>query len=369
MQKKFNLQLAYLRKKKGITQQTLAEVLGTSYQNISKWENGITMPDLTTLLVLSEYFGVTTDQLLGLTSIQEDGYLEEKTDTDEFWNEKLPYLIRQQKISWNEDYFEFLIKNVWGIKEPVDVLDLGCGYGYIGLSLLQYLPEGSTYTGVDFSANLLQYGEKLFREKQLSAAFIQADILSYQSSKRYDITMCQGVLRHQGTSEPILKKMMELTKKNGLIVSMDINREIELDGIYIEGMNYQKLCNRNGSRKHWLAEYENGDRDYAAAMRSAHRMHQLGIRNIEVRLNDKVSFFSPDQADYEENINNMMEFNSLWYKEPEQDVIERLMNHGMTRIEALAYYQRGQEINDFLKDNPKTTVTWLRGKLITFGRK
>ena len=71
----------------------------------------------------------------------------------------------------------------------------------------------------------------------------------------------------------------------------------------------------------------------------------------------------------EKNISNMMEFYSLWYKESEQDVIERLMNHGMTRREAYAYYQRGQEITDFLKNNPKATVTWLRGKLITFGRK
>jgi len=369
MQKKINLQLAYLRKKKGITQQALAEIVGTSYQNISKWENGITMPDLTTLPVLSEIFGVTTDQLLGLTAIQEDDYLEEKTDTDKFWNEKLQYLIHQQKTSWNEDYFEFLIKNVWGINDPVDVLDLGCGYGYIGISLLQYLPKGSTYTGVDFSANLLQYGKKLFQEKGLPATFVQADILEHKTKKKYDITMCQGVFRHYGTSEPILKKMQAITKEGGLIVSMDINREIELDGIYIEGMDYDKLCNRNGSRKHWLAEYENGDRDYAAAMRSAHRMHQMGIKNIEVRLNDKVSFISPDQTDYEKNISNMMAFHSLWYKEPEQDVIERLMNHGMTRREAYAYYQRGQEIIDFLKNNPKATVTWLRGKLITFGRK
>lgn len=369
MQKIVNLQLAYLRKRKGITQQALAEIVGTSYQNISKWENGITMPDITMLPVLSDYFDVTTDQLLGLTAIQENVYLEEKTDTDEFWNEKLSFLIRQEEISRNDDYFEFLIKNVWKINEPIDVLDLGCGYGYIGLSLLKYLPKGSTYTGVDFSENLLQYGKKLFQEKQLPVTFIQEDLFNYKTKKKYDIALCQGVFRHYGTSEAILKKMYELTKKGGLIVSMDINREIELDGIYIDGMDYDKLCSRNGCRRHWLAEYKNGDRDYAAAMRSAHRMYQLGIKNIEVRLNDKVSFFSPDQTDYDKNISNMMEFNALWYNESEQEVIERLMNHGMTRREALSYYQRGQEINDFLKNNPKATVTWLRGKLITFGRK
>ena len=132
MQKEIKLQLAYLRKRKGITQQKLAEIVGTSYQNISKWENGITMPDITVLPVLAECFEVTTDQLLGLVALQDAGYQEEKTDTNEFWNQKLTYLLRQQKIGWNEDYIEFLLKQVWDIQKPIDILDLGCGYGYMG---------------------------------------------------------------------------------------------------------------------------------------------------------------------------------------------------------------------------------------------
>ena len=99
MQREIKLQLAHLRKRKGITQQKLAEIVGTSYQNISKWENGITMPDITVLPILAEYFEVTTDQLLGLVALQDEGYLEEKTNTNEFWNQKLTYLLRQQKMS------------------------------------------------------------------------------------------------------------------------------------------------------------------------------------------------------------------------------------------------------------------------------
>lgn len=319
--------------------------------------------------VLAEYFGVTTDQLLGLAALQEEEYKEEKTDTDEFWNQKLLYLLRKQKINWNEDYFEFLLEKVWKINKPVDILDLGCGYGYMGVLLLQYLPEGSTYTGVDFSAMLLQYGERLFEEKKMSATFVQEDILKYQSQKKYDMTLCQSVLRHLGDSEPVIRKMIELTKKDGLIVYIDTNREIESDGLYIEGMPYDELCERNGSRKHWVAEYENGDRDYAAAMRNAHQMYQLGIKDIEVRMSDKVSFFTPHQPDYAENVDGFMDFNEMWYEEPEKEVVARLMNHGMTRREAVSYYQRGQGINDFLKKNPESTITWLRGKIITFGRK
>ena len=209
----------------------------------------------------------------------------------------------------------------------------------------------------------------MFEDKKMSATFVQDDILKYESRKKYDITLCQSVLRHHGNSEPMIRKMIELTKKGGLIVCIDTNREIESDGLYIDGMPYDELCERNGSRKHWVAEYENGDRDYAAAMRNAHRMYQLGIKDIEVRMNDKVSFFEPQQSDYAESVDDFMDFNEMWYEEPEKEVVERLMNHGMTRREALAYYQRGQRINDFLKENPDSTITWLRGKIITFGRK
>ncbi len=54
-----------LREARGATQKELAETLGFSYQNISKWENDINMPDIPTVLTLAKYFGVSTDTLLG----------------------------------------------------------------------------------------------------------------------------------------------------------------------------------------------------------------------------------------------------------------------------------------------------------------
>jgi len=43
------LKIAELRKAKGISQQDLADVLGVSFQSVSKWETGTTMPDITLL--------------------------------------------------------------------------------------------------------------------------------------------------------------------------------------------------------------------------------------------------------------------------------------------------------------------------------
>lgn len=53
-----------LRKMKGISQEELAEGLGVSRQAVSKWESEQSMPDLDRIILMSEYFEVTTDYLL-----------------------------------------------------------------------------------------------------------------------------------------------------------------------------------------------------------------------------------------------------------------------------------------------------------------
>lgn len=56
--------IASLRQAKGMTQQQLAAVMNVSHQAVSKWENGAALPDIQTLLELTQLFGVTVEQLL-----------------------------------------------------------------------------------------------------------------------------------------------------------------------------------------------------------------------------------------------------------------------------------------------------------------
>ena len=53
-----------LRKQKGISQEELADQVGVSRQAVSKWESEQSTPDLDKILLLSQYFGVSTDYLL-----------------------------------------------------------------------------------------------------------------------------------------------------------------------------------------------------------------------------------------------------------------------------------------------------------------
>ena len=56
--------IAKLRQERHLTQQQLAGILGVSHQAVSKWETGAALPDIDSLMALSQLFGVTIDQMV-----------------------------------------------------------------------------------------------------------------------------------------------------------------------------------------------------------------------------------------------------------------------------------------------------------------
>ena len=58
--------IAYYRKKVGLTQEVLAEKCSVSAQAVSKWENGLSAPDISLLPALAELFNISCDELLGV---------------------------------------------------------------------------------------------------------------------------------------------------------------------------------------------------------------------------------------------------------------------------------------------------------------
>ena len=59
--------LLYLRKRANLTQFELADKTGISRSRINNYENGIREPDFDVLQTFAEFFGVTTDAMLGNT--------------------------------------------------------------------------------------------------------------------------------------------------------------------------------------------------------------------------------------------------------------------------------------------------------------
>ena len=55
--------IALLRRRISMTQEMLADRLGVSAQAVSKWERGLSCPDVSFLPVMAEIFGVSIDEL------------------------------------------------------------------------------------------------------------------------------------------------------------------------------------------------------------------------------------------------------------------------------------------------------------------
>lgn len=60
----FSEKIHKLRKENNMTQEDLAEKLNVSRQTISKWENGVTFPDIDNILQLCKVFNISSDSLL-----------------------------------------------------------------------------------------------------------------------------------------------------------------------------------------------------------------------------------------------------------------------------------------------------------------
>lgn len=70
--KKFGAFVVQLRREKGMTQKELAEALYVSDKAVSKWERGLSLPDIALLQPIAELLGVTVTELLSGQRIQSD---------------------------------------------------------------------------------------------------------------------------------------------------------------------------------------------------------------------------------------------------------------------------------------------------------
>ena len=100
--------LRKLRLLKGVSQQQLAEIIGTSQQSINKYENQGVEPDILGLTKLADYFGATIDELVGRAPPDNPLSLEELE-----WTKEEILLIRDyRRLSREEkDSIRLILRN------------------------------------------------------------------------------------------------------------------------------------------------------------------------------------------------------------------------------------------------------------------
>lgn len=91
--------LRKLRTDRGISQQQLADVIGTSQQSINKYENHSVEPDIRALTKLADYFNTTIDYLVGHVPCSDNKNTEEALDLN---NEEIAILKDYRRLSKEE---------------------------------------------------------------------------------------------------------------------------------------------------------------------------------------------------------------------------------------------------------------------------
>ena len=80
-----------LRKLHDITQETLADAIGVTIPAVSKWERGECLPDVTLIVPIAAYFGITTDELLGVSEEVK------RAKIQKWYDDYKPYVWRMTK--------------------------------------------------------------------------------------------------------------------------------------------------------------------------------------------------------------------------------------------------------------------------------
>lgn len=78
----FKDRVALLRNERGLTLTKAADQFDKSEGAIRMWETGRSYPDVATLMALSEFYGVTTDYLLGLSNSRDAGDIKQDADDE-----------------------------------------------------------------------------------------------------------------------------------------------------------------------------------------------------------------------------------------------------------------------------------------------
>lgn len=216
--------LSSLRKNKALTQDDLANTLSISRQAISKWETGLSIPDLDILLKLSNLYAVTINDILTANSnelkVEYDNNVQSNKNA---WDSKAS--IWNDFIDASMDTFEYadkkyeneddlkLIGNVKG----KSVLEIGCGGAFNAIVLAK---QGATVSGLDLSKEQLKQAAKNAENQGVKIDLFQGSMedLSAFRTNSFDMVISIMAMMYVGNIKQVFKEVKRVLKPNGVFI-------------------------------------------------------------------------------------------------------------------------------------------------------
>ncbi|MDG0947439.1 class I SAM-dependent methyltransferase [Bacillus paranthracis] len=283
------------------------------------------------------------------------------------WNSKLTYLKNTRDLYYNDDYVSFLVNTVWKITKPVHIVDFGCGYGYLGLLLMPLLPKGSKYTGIDSGETLLAEARELFRLLPYETEFLEGDATEIELNDTYDIAICHAFLLHMSLPKTMLQKMIHLVKKGGKIICFEPHWISNMSSYFLDRENQSEFIRLGTLQKLFENDTQRSGRDGNIGMKIPMYLSELGVKNIQCRVSDKVNFLDSNihHNDKEKLYRLLKEEGIAGDPGDKQRFIGRLIDRGLTYDNALAQYEA--ELRFFKIFHVHSSLVYAPNMKITFG--
>ncbi|PJN56408.1 hypothetical protein PAEVO_31310 [Paenibacillus sp. GM2FR] len=285
-----------------------------------------------------------------------------------YWDSKIDYLRNTRWLYYNDDYLEFLIKNVWKMHAPVNIVDYGCGYGYLGLKLLPLLPDGSTYTGIDKGEDLIKEARKVFDKLPYTVEFIQGDIEEIQVHRQYDIALCHAFLLHMKSPRDILQKMIDSVRNGGRVICFEPHWIANAANFgFDDGLQHSEVVRLGVLQKLYEVDASRSGKNGNIGMKLPILLSQLGLRNVECRVSDKVNFLDQnmDATEKDRLLQSLKEEGIGQELEDQFKVVEQLVQRGLTAEEAQEQYTA--ELKLFKAFDSDSWMTYAPNMKISFG--
>jgi ubiquinone/menaquinone biosynthesis C-methylase UbiE len=152
--------------------------------------------------------------------------VEKKGFAEGFWSEakiKEIFLEQQRKVMWNKDYWKNVLVPLFQLKQDSIVLDVGCGLGFLGQNLAEFVPDGKII-GVDLDARLIEAAKKLAENSEFGRVFDFRVGSAYElpvDSDSVDLAICQCVLMHLDDPVKAVSEMRRVARNGGRVVAME----------------------------------------------------------------------------------------------------------------------------------------------------
>lgn len=211
-----------------------------------------------------------------------------------YWDEAGDYLRDCYILNHNHDYLEFLVQRVWRLDKPCQVVEFGCGYGRIGLQLMLLLPAGSSYTGIDQSAPLLERGRQVWAGTSWAASFHEGSVYKTPfANNSFDVAFTHTVLMHVPHPEKVIKEMIRVTRPGGLVITCEANRNAHTALLHIEETNHQEATPLDIFQTINRSVRQRTGVDHNIGVKIPVLMHRAGLIDVQARQSDAVRCLFP----------------------------------------------------------------------------